>query len=93
MLEPRRRTREHVNRLAQQLLAGFAALDEAERAQRDADRARRAPPRDSSSSSRASARASSLASEPMQRERRLRAPRDEGGIADVDRLGQPPDAR
>ena len=43
MLEPSRRIRQHLDRLPQQLFAAFSTLDKAERAQRDADRARSAP--------------------------------------------------
>jgi hypothetical protein len=43
MFEARRRVREYLNRFAEQLFPGLSTLDEAERAQRDADRARRAP--------------------------------------------------
>ena len=43
MLEAGRRVREYLDRLAQQLFPGLSALDKAERTQRDADRARRAP--------------------------------------------------
>ena len=61
MLEPGRRVREYLDRFAQQLFPGLSTLDKAERTQRDADRARRAPAfARVSSSSRASARASSV---------------------------------
>ncbi len=43
MLEAGRRIREYIDRFAEQLFPGLSTLDEAERAQRDADRARRAP--------------------------------------------------
>src|SRR4029079_1167649 len=43
VFEPRLRALEHVDRFAKQLLAGGAALDQAERPERDADRMRRRP--------------------------------------------------
>ena len=43
MLEAGRRVREYLDRFAQQLFPGLSTLDKAERTQRDADRARRAP--------------------------------------------------
>jgi hypothetical protein len=43
MLEAGRRIREYIDRFAEELFPGLSTLDEPERAQRDADRTRRAP--------------------------------------------------
>ena len=43
MLEAGRRIREYINRFAEELFPGLSTLEEPERAQRDADRTRRAP--------------------------------------------------
>ena len=88
VLEPCRRVREHRYRLPQQPQPRLATLDEPKRAQRDSDRPGRAP----------RARELELLHgqrarlvhpvEAVSHECRLRAPRDESRVAEVQRFGQ-----
>src|SRR3954453_4053204 len=85
VLEPGLRRLEHLDGLAQHLLPGHAALDQPERAQRDADGLRRAP--DAGPVDRVERDGQRFAPPPreVQREREIRAPVVDQAVLEPDR--------